>query len=103
MMQRSLKQSVALTVETVPTSHPPGTEAGLWYWEFSTAGGGVAHQQQTALPTVEVSLAPGSYIIQVRLEDKSRQPIGDTSQTILDVPNPAVIIQTAGSITVEML
>ena len=102
-MQRSSTQSFRATVETVATSHPAGTVAGLWYWEFSVAGGSVAHQQQTELPTVVVALNPGSYVVQVRLEDESRKPIGETLQMVFDVSEPEVTIQTAGSVSIEPL
>lgn len=102
-MQRSSAQVFRATVETVATQHPAGTVAGLWYWDFSTTGGVVVHQQQTALPTVVVSLNPGAYTVAVRLEDAARQPIGETAEVSLEVAEPDVIIQTAGSVSIEPL
>ena len=101
-MQRSLSQAVLLTVATVPTSHPAGTEAHHWFWEVATSEG-VTAQQQTPGPVLETALPPGSYTVTVRLETVGNEPIGGTAEVQLELIEQDVIIQTAGSITVEML
>ena len=101
MMQRSLNQAVRLTVATVPTSHPAGTVGHHWFWEVATSEG-VTAQQQTPDPVLETALPPGSYAVSARLETIDNQPIGATAEVALDIVEQDVIIQTAGSITVEM-
>lgn len=101
-MQRSLNQNVRLTVETVPTEHPPGTQADHWFWSVENAAGIVA-QQQTADPVLEVSLPPGSYTVTARLETLANDPIGATASVGVEIVGQSVTIQTAGMITVEML
>lgn len=101
-MQRTLDQAVRLTVVTVPTAHPAGTEAHHWYWEMATSEG-VTAQQQTPSPVLETSLPPGGYTVTARLENIGNEPIGATAEAPLDIAEQDAIIQTAGSITVEML
>lgn len=100
-MQRSLNQQVILTVETVPTSHPAGTVGDHWFWEVTTSEG-VTAQQQTPDPVLETALPPGSYTVTARLETVGNEPIGGTAEVSIDIVEQDVIIQTAGSITVEM-
>ena len=101
-MQRTLNQVVMFTVATVPTSHPAGTVGDHWFWEMATSEG-VTAQQQTNVPELETSLPPGSYTVSARLETIDNQPIGATAEVALEIVEQDVIIQTAGSITVEML
>ena len=101
-MQRSLNQVVMFTVATVPTSHPAGTVGHHWFWEVATSEG-VTAQQQTTVPELETALPPGSYTVSARLETVGNEPIGATAEVSIDIAEQDVIIQTAGSITVEML
>lgn len=101
-MQRTLNQAVRLTVVTVPTSHPAGTVGDHWYWEVTTSDG-VTAQQATTEPMLEIALPPGSHTVSVRLESVTNGPIGATAWDTIDIVEQDVVIQTAGSINVEML
>lgn len=101
-MNRSLNQNVRLTVETVPTEHPAGTEGDHWFWQVETADG-ITMQQQTGVPMLEVSLPPGSYTVTARLETLANDPLGATASVEVEIVGQSVTIQTAGTITVEML
>lgn len=101
-MQRTPSQNVTLTIQTVPTTHPAGTIGNHWRWELVSEAGGVA-QQQTDEPTVSLSLLPGSYTATAVLETADNVDIGGRATATFDVEEPDITIQTAGTISVELV
>ena len=99
---RNLNQQVKLTVQTVATTHPADTVGDHWYWEVLTADG-VAMQQQTAEPTVTLSLPPNDYAVSVQLETVDGVMVGGQATGAFTIEAPDVVIQTAGTLTVEMV